>query len=276
MVKKIIILTLTIVLSLSCSRINYTVNSKKYLSRGMNERVKFIVLHYTATTDEVGLRGLTQGNVSSHYFISTKDEEPIYNIVPLEKRAWHAGVSEFNGRSNLNDTSIGIEISNKGVRKYNERDKKYGFFIPREEYIYFQEGQIKKLANLLQKLIAEYKIKPYDIVGHSDIAPTRKIDPGPKFPWELLYREYGIGAWYDEKDKRFFMNEKLYQVTPVEKIKEEFRKYGYKINYNDEWDEESRRVVYNFQAHFNPKNMTGNMDLETYAILRALNKKYKK
>ena len=128
---------------------------------------------------------------------------------------------------------------------------------------------------MLKKLILKYDIKETNILGHSDIAPTRKIDPGPKFPWERLYREYGIGAWYDEKDKEFFMNEILYKLTPIEKIKEEFRKYGYKINSSNEWDEESKRVVYNFQSHFNPENITGNMDLETFAILKALNKKYR-
>lgn len=273
--KKVLIL-LILVLFCSCSSVNYNINKEKYTSVGMNERIKFIVIHYTATNDEVGLRALTKGNVSSHYFISTKDKEPIYNIVPLDKRAWHAGISQFNGRSNINDTSIGIEISNKGIRSYNTNQKKYGFFIPREEYIEFSEGQIKKLAFLLKQLIKEYKIKPYDIVGHSDVAPTRKIDPGLKFPWERLYKDYGIGAWYDERDKQFYMNEEIYKVTPVEKIKEELRRYGYKINLTDEWDEESKRVVYSFQAHFNQKKATGNMDLETFAILKALNKKYKK
>lgn len=275
MKKYLKLLILLVLLLSSCTSINYSVDSKKFSSIGQNERIKYIIIHYTATTDEVGLRALTQGNVSSHYLITSKDEEPIYNLVPLEKRAWHAGISSFGGRTNLNDTSIGIEITNKGVTSYDETEKQYGFFIPREMYIEFSEGQIKKLAHLLQGLISEYKIKPKDILGHSDIAPTRKIDPGAKFPWERLYREYGIGAWYNEKDKIFFMNEKLYKVTPVSEIKKELRKYGYKINDSDEWDEESKRVVYSFQAHFNPKGLSGEMDLETFAILKALNRKYR-
>lgn len=275
MKKYLKLLILLVLLLSSCTSINYSVDSKKFSSIGQNERIKYIIIHYTATTDEVGLRALTQGNVSSHYLITSKDEEPIYNLVSLEKRAWHAGISEFGGRKNLNDTSIGIEITNHGIKSYDETEEKYGFFIPEEKYIEFSEGQIKKLAYLLQRLIRDYKIKPKDILGHSDIAPTRKIDPGAKFPWERLYREYGIGAWYNEKDKRFFMNEKLYKVTPVPEIKKELRKYGYKINDSEEWDEESKRVVYSFQAHFNQKCLSGEMDLETFAILKALNRKYR-
>lgn len=275
MKKYLIALILQVLLLTSCTSINYSIDNKKYCAKGQNERIKFIIIHYTATTDEVSLRALTQGEVSSHYFITSKDEEPIYNLVSLEKRAWHAGISSFKGRNNINDTSIGIEIGNIGIKEYDKSEEEFGFFIPEERYIEFSEGQIKKLAHLLKDLIARYNIKPEDILGHSDIAPTRKIDPGAKFPWERLYREYGIGAWYDEKDKRFFINEDLYSVTPVFKIKEELRKYGYKINNTDEWDEESKRVVYNFQAHFNPKGLSGEMDLETFAILRALNKKYR-
>ena len=271
---RLIIVPMLLILS-SCSSVNYSVDSKKFSSVGQNERIKYIIIHYTATSDEVSIRALTKGRVSSHYLITSKDKEPIYHLVPLEKRAWHAGISEFGDRVNLNDTSIGIEISNFGVGSYDETEKKYGFFIPRDEYIEFSDGQIKKLAHLLLELIKKYDIEPKNILGHSDIAPTRKIDPGAKFPWEKLYREYGIGAWYSEKDKRFFMNEELYRVTPIPEIKKELRKYGYKINNTDEWDEESRRVVYNFKAHFNPKNLSGDMDLETFAIIKALNRKYK-
>lgn len=275
MLKKIILYILLVLLLSSCTFVNYRIDNKKFSAKGQNERIKFIVIHYTATTDEVGIRALTGENVSSHYLITTKNDEPIYNLVPDGKRAWHAGISEFNRHTNLNDTSIGIEISNKGIVDYDKTKEEFGFFIPQDRYIEYSEGQIKKLVNLLQKLILTYDIKPTNILGHSDIAPTRKIDPGAKFPWERLYREYSIGAWYDEKDKIFYMNEELYRVTPIEVIKEEFRRYGYKINTSEEWDEESRRVIYNFQAHFNQDDVTGEMDLETYAILKALNKKYR-
>lgn len=275
MLKKIVMIILFLQLFTSCTFVNYSIDSTTYYSKNSNERIKFLIVHYTATSDEVGLRALTNGGVSSHYLITSKDLEPTYRLVPEEKRAWHAGISGFNGYNNLNDTSIGIEISNYGIENYDESEKKYGFFIPEEKYIEFSEAQIRKIANLLKNLIEKYDIKPTNILGHSDIAPTRKIDPGAKFPWERLYREYGIGAWYEEKDKVFYMNEEVYSLTPVHMMKEELRKYGYVVNSTDEWDEESRRVVYNFQAHFNPTKLSGNMDIETFAILKALNKKYR-
>lgn len=259
-------------LFISCSKINYNIDRDTYNSVGKNSRIKFIILHYTATSDEGGLRTLTKERVSSHYLVTTKDGEPIYSLVDEEDRAWHAGVSKFGNRENINDTSIGIEITNFGVKG---ECRKYGHFIPYEYYIEFSEGQIKKVVHLLNLLIKKYRINPKYILGHSDIAPLRKIDPGAKFPWQKLYKEYGIGAWYEEKDKKFFMNEKVFKKTPVRMIKEEFRKYGYDMNSTDYWDEESRRVVYSFQLHFNPKMATGNMDLESYAILKALNKKYR-
>ena len=89
-----------------------------------------------------------------------------------------------------------------------------------------------------------------------------------------LYDKYNIGAWYDEADKQEFMDEEKFKATSIREIKDELRKYGYEINRFDEWDKESKDVVYAFQLHFNPKNPTGEMDLETFAILKALNKKY--
>lgn len=259
----------------SCTSINYSVDSKSYKATGKNSRVRFIVLHYTATNDEIGLKTLTTQQVSAHYLVTSKDSDPVYNLVPENERAWHAGFSGFRGRNNINDSSIGIEITNIGVDNYADETKEYGFFIPYDKYVPYSEGQIKKIAHLLKDILKRYKIDPTNIVGHSDIAPLRKIDPGAKFPWKRLYEEYGIGAWYNEKDKEFYMNERLYSATPISQIKSEFRRYGYDINSTNEWDEESRRVVYAFQMHFNPQNATGYLDLETFAILKALNKKYR-
>ena len=106
------------------------------------------------------------------------------------------------------------------------------------------------------------------------MAPSRKIDPGAKFPWQRLYKEYGIGAWYDEFDKQYFMNQDTFATATIPEIKQAFRDYGYQINNSDEWDKASRNVVYAFQLHFRPQQPTGELDLETYAILKALNKKY--
>lgn len=274
MKKKILLIGILSVLLFSCSGVNYKIDSKTYQAKSKDSRIKYIVLHYTATNDDVGIRALTGPNVSSHYLVTSKDKEPVYALMDHNERAWHAGVSEFAGRSNLNDSSIGIEIVNIGIRNTSNTPKYEGFFRPYNEYVEFSEGQIKKVAALVKKLTEQYNIKPKFIVGHSDIAPTRKIDPGPKFPWEVLYKEYGIGAWYDEADKKLFVNPELFAVTPVSEIKAELRRYGYRINTSNDWDEESRRVVYNFKAHFNPKKLDDTMDAESFAILKALNRKY--
>ncbi len=138
----------------------------------------------------------------------------------------------------------------------------------------FDELQIKKVAQLVQDIAARYDISPKNIIGHADMAPSRKIDPGAKFPWKRLYIDYGIGAWYDEFDKQFFLNQDGFASATIPEIKQAFRKYGYQINDTDTWDKASRDVIYAFQLHFRPQQPTGNMDSETYAILQALNQKY--
>ena len=196
--------------------------------------------------------------------------------MPESERAWHAGAGGFAGRTILNDTSIGIEIVNSGIKPEYRNALKNGAldYHPYEHYVEFDELQIKKVAQLLQELAARYNISPKNIIGHADMAPSRKIDPGAKFPWQRLYEQYGIGAWYDELDKQFFMNQKDFDAATIPEIKQAFRDYGYQINDTDEWDKASRDVVYAFQLHFRPQQPTGKMDLETYAILKALNKKY--
>lgn len=255
---------------------SYIVDSETYQSQGKSERVKFIVLHYTVSDNDRSINLLTQGKVSSHYLVLDKEDNKIYNLVPENERAWHAGDGGFAGRKILNDTSIGIEIVNAGIQpQFRGALKDDNLeYRPYEHYVAFDELQIKKVAELVQDIVKRYDISPKYIIGHSDLAPSRKIDPGAKFPWQRLYKEYGIGAWYDEADKQFFMNINKFATVTIPEIKKELREYGYHINDSDEWDKASRDVVYAFQLHFRPQQPTGEMDLETYAILKALNKKY--
>ncbi len=145
---------------------------------------------------------------------------------------------------------------------------------PYDHYVDYKPIQIEKTAQIIKYVAEKYNVPAKNIVAHSDIAPSRKKDPGAKFPWKELYDKYNIGAWYDEADKQTFMDEEKFKATSIREIKDELRKYGYEINRLDEWDKESKDVVYAFQLHFNSKNATGEMDLETFAILKALNKKY--
>lgn len=254
----------------------FVIDDYTYHATGKSQRIKFIILHYTVGDNERSLKQLTEGNVSAHYLILNNDDHKIYNLVPDHERAWHAGAGGFAGRTVLNDTSIGIEIVNDGIAPQYRDALKNGTldYHPAEHYVEFSESQIKKVAQLVQDLAKKYHIAPTNIIGHSDMAPSRKIDPGAKLPWQRLYTEYGIGAWYDEFDKQFFMNQDEFAAATIPDIKQAFRDYGYQINNSDEWDKASRNVVYAFQLHFRPQQPTGEMDLETYAILRALNKKY--
>ena len=249
----------------------FQVDSSTYTSRGKEERIKFIILHYTALDNVGSIRELT-GGVSAHFLVLDEDDNKIYNLVPLEQRAWHAGVSAFRGRTNINDTSVGIEIVNDGIAKEYRSDPNP--YHPYDHYVDYKPIQIEKVAQIIKYVAEKYNIPARNIVAHSDIAPSRKKDPGAKFPWKELYDKYNIGAWYDEADKQEFMDEEKFKATSIREIKDELRKYGYEINRLDEWDKESKDVVYAFQLHFNPKNATGEMDLETFAILKALNKKY--
>lgn len=255
---------------------NYSVDSDTYQSTGKSQRIKTIVLHYTVSDNERSIKTLTTGNVSAHYLILDKNDDKIYNLVPESERAWHAGEGGFSGRTILNDTSIGIEIVNKGIKpqyrnalKNSELD-----YHPYSHFVEFDELQIKKVAQLVQDIAQRYDISPKNIIGHADMAPSRKIDPGAKFPWERLYKEYGIGAWYDEADKQYFMQQVQLATPTIQEVKQAFRDYGYQMNTTDVWDKESRDVIYAFQLHFRPQQPTGNMDSKTYAILKALNKKY--
>ena len=248
----------------------FQVDSNSYIATGKNERIQFIVVHYTATDNLGSIKELTSSRVSSHFLVLDEDDNKIYSLVPLEQRAWHAGASSFRGRTNINDTSVGIEIVSDGIAK-EYRNNPYPLY---DHYVEFKPIQIEKTAQIIKYVAEKYNIPTKNIVAHSDIAPGRKKDPGAKFPWKELYDKYNIGAWYDEADKQAFMNEEKFNATSIREIKDELRKYGYEVNRLDEWDKESKNVVYAFQLHFNPKNATGEMDLETFAILKALNKKY--
>ena len=276
MIKKIVFLFLTLVLS-SCTSLKYSVNSSKYKSKSYNERVRFVILHYTALNDERSITALTKNNVSSHYLVTQERYDSVYSLVPDTQRAWHAGTSSFDGYKNLNDNSIGIEISNLGyssASKQKTTNLKEGIVDTTMFYPY-NDAQVFKIGMLLRELTTKYKINPKYILGQSDIAPTRKFDPGPKFPWKHLYDHYGVGAWFEKKDFNAFYSQDLFNSYSAKDLKDELRKYGYDINSTDNWDLQSKKVVSAFQMHFRPRKVDGVFDLETFAIIKALNKKYK-
>ena len=246
---------------------NYKINSDNYPAVGQDERTRFLVLHYTALDNETSMRVLTQQEVSAHYLINDIDDDQIHLLVDETKRAWHAGVSKWKNLDNLNFTSIGIEIVNQG----------YTTNAGVKTHYPYPEHQFKKVGALTQNIVKRYNILPINVVGHSDIAPGRKHDPGPLFPWKRLYDEYGVGAWYEEADKQNFITTAPFIFDGEIVIKEfqtELKKYGYDIQPTGIWDEQTKKVTQAFQYHFNPIKYDGMLDVETWAIIKALNKKY--
>ncbi len=243
----------------------YAINNDYMPAVSQDFRQKFLILHYTALDTPKSLMVLSERNVSVHYVVNDYDDNQIHALVSENKRAWHAGVSYWGGRTNLNDSSIGIEIVNMGNARGDYQD--------------FPEYQIKKVGALARDIVTRYQIDPTLVLGHADIAPQRKPDPGPKFPWQRLYEEYGVGAWYDEETKNFYLNQFPYsQVENIDFIasfQKDLATYGYDIKALGYWDKPSKNVVIAFQKHFRPENYDGTLDAETWAILKALLKKYK-
>lgn len=249
--------------------------SKEYFpSVAQNFRQRYLILHYTSINDEVSLRALTKNDVSSHYLINSYDDKDIYQLVDENKRAYHAGVSGWRGDKNINDSSIGIEIVNLGFTVDASGQR---VFQPYPEY------QYKKIAALVKDIVTRYQIKPQNVLGHSDIAPTRKQDPGPLFPWKRLYDEHQIGMWYDKADVDAFMNQLASTgtwttdyATPafIMRVQLDLQKFGYDIPSSGLWDDVTQKTIQAFQYHFRPEKGDGVLDMETYAILLALMKKY--
>lgn len=246
---------------------NHKITAINYPAIGQDERVRFLVLHYTALDNDTSMRVLTQQEVSSHYLVNDIDDDQIHLLVDETKRAWHAGASKWKNLDNLNFTSIGIEIVNRGYTVLNGVKTHY----PYPDY------QFKKIGDLTKNIVNRYKINPVNVIGHSDIAPGRKHDPGPLFPWKRLYDEYGVGAWYNDIDKQTYLSSAPFVFDGEIIIKEfqnELKKYGYDIIVTGVWDEQTKKVTQAFQYHFNPTKYDGLLDAETWAIIKALNKKY--
>ena len=237
-----------------------------------NFRQKYLILHYTVLPDDKSITVLTQQSVSAHYLVNNIGDNEIYQLVDENKRAYHAGVSSWRADKNLNDTSIGIEIVNMGF-KTDATGKR--IFEP------FNEAQIKKVAALCKDIVSRYQIPATNVLGHADIAPTRKQDPGALFPWKRLYDEYQIGMWYDEATKQNFIttssvdfDSKYAQPSFIFSVQTALKSFGYGIEPNGAWDDATKKTLEAFQYHFRPEKYDGALDVETWAILQALSQKY--
>ncbi len=228
-----------------------------YVSQNQDSRALFLVLHYTVIDFEKSLRVLTTGGqVSSHYLV--RDEPPtIYRLVDENRRSWHAGASSWTGHTNLNASSIGIEIVNAGyVDGPNGR-----------VYAPYPQKQIDQVIALCKDIIARHKIRPERVIGHADIAPGRKQDPGPMFPWKQL-ADAGVIPWPDEAKldaKRAEYAAK--ELPPAEWFQERLAKVGYALPKSGEIDTATRETLATFQMKYRPSDFAGKPDSETAALL---------
>ena len=213
--------------------------------------IKFIIIHYTGMQSEIeSIKRLKspKHKVSCHYLINRKGK--ITQMVKDRNIAWHAGKSRWKKFVNLNKNSIGIELVNKGHQ--------FG-------YQNFSKSQIKSLISLCKSLKKKYSIKTENFLGHSDIAPLRKIDPGEKFPWKKLSK-YKIGKWY-------YKNKNVSKVHP-KKMQELFfknlQKLGYKYFNLRKRNFKDKKVIKSFQQRYLPNNLTERVDQKTFNISQFL------
>jgi serine-type D-Ala-D-Ala carboxypeptidase len=280
---KILCLLAAIISLLACSNLPLTyMPSKNY-----SERIKFLVMHYTAIDYQKSVKALVdEGGLSAHYLIPERqdpsyknDQLEVIQLVPESSRAWHAGDSFWQGREDLNDQSIGIEIVNVPECMRDLADPKTE--VARENdttrlcvFPDYDPKQIELLIALSKDILARNPdIEPTAIVGHSDIAPTRKNDPGPRFPWFQLYRA-GIGAWYDNDTLQKYWQTFNDSPISVGLLQSALRAYGYGIVETGLADQTTYDTLSAFQMHFTPWSVTGRLDSKTAATLFALIDKY--
>lgn len=216
-----------------------------------------LVIHYTdmKSAAEAQTRLCDPvAKVSAHYLIAKTGE--VIRLVPEDHVAYHAGISFWRGRSSLNQYSIGIELDNLGHSHGPEA---------------FSGAQIESLLGLIDIIRQRHIIPDYNIVGHSDIAPDRKKDPGELFPWSRLAAE-GHGIWSPLLEKlpiqdemTFFPSERDYLMAS-----QALSKIGYKIDSTNHLTEELENVILAFQRHFSPFNVTGELDAETWKALEIV------
>jgi len=222
------------------------------------KQIKFIIFHYTGMKNESeAISRLTniQSEVSCHYLIKNNGE--IVKLVPDLYTAWHAGKSSWKGFKSLNQNSIGIEITNPG--------HEFG-------YKKFSKKQISCLLKLSKFLIKKYRISYKNILGHSDIAPERKKDPGEKFPWEYLSKNK-IGLWHTLNKQKLIKNRK-FKTNQMEK--EFFFNNLFKIGYSKKIpkdrnkDRYLRDVTKAFQRRFRQELISSKIDRECLLISENL------
>ena len=218
----------------------------------LKTNIRFLILHYTGMQSaRVSLNRLKnpKSKVSCHYFVDRNGK--VCRMVEDNKTAWHAGKSKWKHFNNLNKYSIGIEMQNKGHRI---------------NYQNFTKKQIFSLIQLIKKLLKKYKIKKENVLGHSDIAPLRKLDPGEKFPWRLLSKK-GAANWFRKyKYKKLDLDFKTRRKIFFKNI----YKIGYRFFNLSKQSKKDRKIILAFQRRYLPNEMNGKITNKTLIISQLL------
>ncbi|MEZ6002485.1 N-acetylmuramoyl-L-alanine amidase [Hyphomonas sp.] len=231
--------------------------------------VDMLVLHYTGmVTGQAAFDQLRnpEAKVSSHYLLW--EDGRVDQMVPEDRRAWHAGVSSWQGDEDLNSRSIGIEIVNGG----------HDFPQPGGGLPPYPTAQIDALIELCHRILAGHDIPQTRIVGHSDIAPSRKQDPGEHFPWEQLARA-GIGIWADIEDLEA-PTARAEGLSPgdesasVRRMQDHLQRIGYGLPPSGTYDDLTEAVVRAFQRRWLPDRVTGTADLQTLRQISVIHALY--
>lgn len=232
--------------------------------RSEGAQVDMLVLHYTGMeSPEAALDRLCDPaqKVSAHYMID--EDGSVFRLVPEERRAWHAGLACWRGDRDINDRSIGIELVNPGHDL---------------GYRPFPEEQMAAVERLAREILDRRAIPPERVLGHSDVAPARKCDPGELFDWARLARA-GVGLWppgFDTAEGRAREHARERRLDPdatdplIGEVQRGLARFGYEIQATGRLDEPARRVVAAFQRHFRPSRVDGLIDSETARRLEAL------
>jgi N-acetylmuramoyl-L-alanine amidase len=231
-------------------------------AKGHDSRVMFLVLHYTVADFPLSMRVLTERDVSAHYLLSDENPPRIFRLVDENRRAWHSGLSGWKGHRLLNASSIGIEIVHPGFRIGPDGQRIY---LP------FPQAQIDALLPLVKDIVQRHQIRPERILGHGEVTPAYKEDPGPTFPWKLLADRAITPPWPDAA--RVAEQRALFetQLPDAAWFQAALAQWGYVVERTGSWDEQSRRVLMNFQMRYRPGNHSGQPDAESAALLSVLN-----
>ena len=228
-------------------------------SRGQSDRVKYIIIHYTVSDLPRSIKILTQQDVSAHYLLTDTEQPFFYALVDESRQSNHAGISSWKIYNQLNSASIGIEIVNRGFTESPQGRVWYPF----------PQAQIDQLILLLKDIVKRHGIKPENILGHNDIAPQRKQDPGPLFPWKQL-ADAGLITWPEPSRVAARLPGYQQQLPDVLWFQLKLAQHGYAVPQTGQFDQATRNVLTVFQSKYRQSLCDGVPDAETAAILDVL------